>query len=66
MLKMKATIVIFNITSDKVASRIKMEGASVVRFGNSSDETIDYAKQLAADQPNKRKFIHPFDDPTVW
>lgn len=66
MLNMKATIVIFNISSEEVASRIKMEGATVLRFGNSSSETINYAKLFASGEPKKRKFIHPFDDSTVW
>lgn len=63
-LGLKAVIVVMNCISDEVVARIRDEKADVIKFGDSSDQTIGEAQRLAKE--NNYMFVHPFNHEVIW
>nr|XP_023680342.1 L-serine dehydratase/L-threonine deaminase [Paramormyrops kingsleyae] len=64
-LGMPATIVVPTVTPDFILQKLKDEGATVKAYGKMLMDTLDYARQLIANNPSW-VLIPPFDDPLIW
>jgi L-serine/L-threonine ammonia-lyase len=59
-----ATVVVPRTTPDWTRKMIRQQGATVIEYGQSWDDSHAYASELA--RQDGTAYIHPFDDPLIW